>query len=137
MKSYKQAKEELINNLKYEDDGKGVTHCFSRFNDVKQFIEDIEHSQDFNTIISLEDTEDLMYSSDFKDRFKAEYYQTKIRYEKLHKMIVKYEAGTLEPNIESIKKISELFEVSIDKLLKDDGFDFSKIGVGISDLEGS
>ena len=108
MKSYKQAKEELINNLKYEDDGKGVTHCFSRFNDVKQFIEDIEHSQDFNTIISLEDTEDLMYSSDFKDRFKAEYYQTKIRYEKLHKMIVKYEAGTLDfkPNcsLELLKK---------------------------------
>ena len=86
----------MINNLKYEDDGKGVTHCFSRFNDVKQFIEDIEHSQDFNTIISLEDTEDLMYSSDFKDRFKAEYYQTKIRYEKLHKMLNKYKAGTLD-----------------------------------------
>ena len=96
MKSYKQAKEELIQNLKYEGDEEGTTHCFLQFNDVKQFIEDIEHSQDFNTIISLEDTEDLMYSSDFKDRFKAEYYQTKIRYEKLHKMIVKYEAGTLD-----------------------------------------
>ena len=43
--------------------------------------------------------------------------------------VSKYEAGTLEPNIESIKKISELFEVSIDKLLKDDGFDFSKIDI--------
>lgn len=43
----------------------------------------------------LKDTVDLMNSDDFKDRFKAEYYQTKIRYDKLHTMIVKYEAGTL------------------------------------------
>ena len=37
----------------------------------------------------------MMTSDDYKERFKAEYYQTKIRYEKLHKMCVKYEAGTL------------------------------------------
>ena len=43
--------------------------------------------------------------------------------------VSKYEAGTLEPNIESIKKFSELFEVSIDKLLKDDAFDISKIDI--------
>lgn len=43
----------------------------------------------------LKDTIDLMNSDDFKDRFKAEYYQTKIRYDKLHTMIVKYEADTL------------------------------------------
>ena len=30
--------------------------------------------------------------------------------------VSKYEAGTLEPNIESIKKLSELFDVSIDEL---------------------
>ena len=42
----------------------------------------------------------LMQSDDYKERFIAEYYQTKIRYDKLHKMIVKYEANTLnfEPN---------------------------------------
>lgn len=44
----------------------------------------------------LEDTIDLMTSSDYKERFIAEYEQTKIRYEKLHRMIVKHEAGTLE-----------------------------------------
>lgn len=49
--------------------------------------------------MELEDTVVLMESNDFKDRFKAEYYQTKIRYEKLHNMIVKYEEGTL--NFES------------------------------------
>ncbi len=41
----------------------------------------------------------------------------------------KYESGTLEPNIETIKKLSELFEISIDELLKDDTFDISKIDI--------
>ena len=45
--------------------------------------------------MELKDTVALMESDDYKDRFKAEYYQTKIRYEKLHKMIIKHEAGTL------------------------------------------
>ena len=45
---------------------------------------------------TLEDTIDLMKSSNYKDRFVSEYYQTKIRYEKLHKMIIKYEANTLD-----------------------------------------
>ena len=39
--------------------------------------------------MQLKDTVELMLSDDYKDRFKAEYYQTKIRYDKLHKMIVK------------------------------------------------
>ena len=43
--------------------------------------------------------------------------------------ISKYEAGILEPNIESLKKLSELFDVSIDELLKEDKFDISKINV--------
>lgn len=45
--------------------------------------------------MELKDTIDMMNSDDFKERFRAEYYQTKIRYEKLHQMLVKYEAGTL------------------------------------------
>lgn len=43
--------------------------------------------------------------------------------------ISKYEAGTLEPNIESLKKLAELFGVSVDELLKEDEFDVSKISV--------
>lgn len=43
--------------------------------------------------------------------------------------ISKYEAGTLEPNIESLKKLAKLFDVSIDELLKEDDFDISKINV--------
>lgn len=46
--------------------------------------------------MELKDTIKLMESEDYKDRFKAEYYQTKIRYDKLHNMIIKYEAGTLK-----------------------------------------
>ena len=43
--------------------------------------------------------------------------------------ISKYEAGTLEPNIESLKKLAELFGVSVDELLKEDEFDISKINM--------
>ena len=46
--------------------------------------------------MDLIDTVELMNSSDYKERFKAEYLQTKIRYDKLHRMIVKYEAKTLD-----------------------------------------
>ena len=50
--------------------------------------------------MELKDTIDLMLSDDFKDRFRAEYWQTKIRYDKLTGMIEKYKAGTLgfKPN---------------------------------------
>ena len=43
----------------------------------------------------LKDTIAMMNSEDYKERFRAEYFQTKIRYEKLHAMTIKYEAGTL------------------------------------------
>lgn len=45
--------------------------------------------------MELKDTINLMQSDDYRDRFRAEYWQTKIRYDKLHKMITRYEAGTL------------------------------------------
>lgn len=45
--------------------------------------------------------------------------------------ISKYESGTLEPNIESLKRLAKLFEISVDELLNDeeDRFDISKINV--------
>lgn len=43
----------------------------------------------------MKDTIELMNSSDYKDRFKAEYYQLKIRYTKLHAMLVKLELANL------------------------------------------
>ena len=45
--------------------------------------------------MTLDDTIKLMQSDDYKDRFVAEYWQTKIRYDRLHKICVQYEAGTL------------------------------------------
>lgn len=45
--------------------------------------------------MELKDTIGLMTSADWKDRFVAEYLQTKIRYEKLHKLIVKREVDRL------------------------------------------
>lgn len=43
--------------------------------------------------MELKDTIELMTSEEWKDRFIAEYLQTKIRYEKLHKLLVRREAG--------------------------------------------
>lgn len=50
--------------------------------------------------MDLKDTAELMISSDYKDRFKAEYIQTKIRYDKLHQMLTGLETKNLvfEPN---------------------------------------
>lgn len=43
--------------------------------------------------------------------------------------ISKYESGALEPNIESLKKMAELFNISIDTLVGEDVFDISKINI--------
>ena len=48
--------------------------------------------------MELNETIEMMQSPDYKERFKAEYLQAKIRYEKLDAMTVKYEAGTLNFN---------------------------------------
>ena len=45
--------------------------------------------------MELKDTIELINSKDYKERFKAEYLQAKVRYDKLDAMTVKYEAGTL------------------------------------------
>lgn len=45
--------------------------------------------------MELEETIELMKSEDFRDRFRAEYFQLKIRINKLHKMLIKNQAGTL------------------------------------------
>lgn len=48
---------------------------------------------------ALQDTVSLMNSADYKERFKAEYYQLKIRYEKLKAFCNKIEVAeiTMEP----------------------------------------
>jgi len=46
----------------------------------------------------LKDTIPLMESDDYKDRLRAEYWQTKLRFDALHKTVVKLDAGTLKLN---------------------------------------
>lgn len=50
--------------------------------------------------MELKNTVGFMLSADYKDRFEAEYWQTKIRYEKLKTMLNKYEVGLQEGNVE-------------------------------------
>ena len=45
--------------------------------------------------MQLRHTIELMNSNDYKERLQAEWAQAKIRHEKLHQLIVGYEAGTL------------------------------------------
>ena len=69
--------------------------------------------------MELKETVGVMNSSDYKARFKAEYLQTKIRYDELDKMLIKHEAGVLDftPNcpieifndyIDNIKEVANL-----------------------------
>ena len=46
--------------------------------------------------MEFKDTVKMMQSEDYKERFRAEYHQLKIRYKKLDNMLVRYESGTLD-----------------------------------------
>ena len=46
--------------------------------------------------MELRDTAKMMQSEDYKERFKAEYLQLKIRYQKLDAMLVRYKSGLLD-----------------------------------------
>ena len=46
-------------------------------------------------MMELKETVKMMNSSDYKERFKAEYYQVVIRYQKLMAMIQKWDNGEL------------------------------------------
>ena len=46
--------------------------------------------------MELKDTIALMTSEDYRERFKAEYFQLKIRIEKLSAMLEKWDAGELD-----------------------------------------
>lgn len=46
--------------------------------------------------LTLKDVAPLTESTDYKDRFLGEFLETKIRYNKLHKMLIKAEAHNLD-----------------------------------------
>lgn len=63
--------------------------------------------------MELKETVEMMYSDDYKEQFKAEYYQTLIRYEKLKKFNTRIEAADMmmfekDRNIEMPKHDSPL-----------------------------
>ncbi len=49
-----------------------------------------------NNTITLSDTVNLMVSKNYKERFIAEYWQVKIRYEKLKNMLDRWDYGDLD-----------------------------------------
>lgn len=59
--------------------------------------------------ICLEDTIPFMKSEDYRERFIAEYMQTKIRYNHLHEMIVKLDAKKLdfEPKCDRLTLVNQ------------------------------
>jgi hypothetical protein len=74
---------------KIVDDGYGATYyCDAEVYDIDNLTCFVPKD--------LVGTVEMMQSDDYKERFRAEYYQTKMRYDKLHRMTIKYEAGTLD-----------------------------------------
>lgn len=51
--------------------------------------------------MELKDTVEMMGSADYKERFMAEYYQTKIRYEKLKAFCNKIEAAQITAGLKN------------------------------------
>lgn len=60
----------------------------------------IDNTNSSNGIKYLVDTIELMKSEDYKDRFKAEYYQLKIRYERLDAMVKNWDNLEFTPTCE-------------------------------------
>jgi len=67
----------------------------------------------------LVDTASLMVSDDYKDRFKAEYYQTKIRHDKLEEMVNGWNDLDFVPTCEKSVYVNQLkaMELYLDILL--------------------
>lgn len=89
-----------------DDKGKDTIHPILTADDVGLILKalrlyDMSHKEvavENATRNEFSDTIDGMMSVDYKERFKAEYRQTKIRYDKLHAMLVRADAGTLNFN---------------------------------------
>lgn len=67
----------------------------------------------------LIDTASLMVSDDYKERFKAEYYQTKIRHDRLEEMVNNWDDLDFVPTCEKSVYVNQLkaMELYLDILL--------------------
>ena len=74
--------------------GESAIQICKKINEIIDHINEKEKQE--GKRMDMEKIIKMMQSEDFKERFKAEYWQLKDRYEKLHKMCIKYEAGTLD-----------------------------------------
>lgn len=83
----------LGNNMHTMHDITGVENFGMLANEIKQAVDKMVTVREDKMFTELKDTIDLMNSADYKDRFVAEYWQTKIRYEKLKDFCNKIEAA--------------------------------------------
>lgn len=78
-------------------------------------------------MMELKETVEMMNSADYKERFKAEYYQLNIRLEKLKMFVKKYNKGELdfEPDcsLELLSKQLQHMEIYRDMLLERAGIE--------------
>lgn len=58
--------------------------------------------------MELRDTIEMMTSKDYKEQFKAEYYQVKTRHDKLKSMLDKWDKGELNFTLDCSKALLEV-----------------------------
>lgn len=71
-------------------------------------------------IKKLQETAELMASSDYKERFMAEYYQVKIRVEKLENFIAKIRAISHCEKMERERELKKLINYDCDVIILED-----------------
>lgn len=84
--------------------------------------------------MKLSDTIDLMNSEHHENRFIAEYRQTKIRYERLHRLIIKARAGTLGFKLKCSVELLEAQAAAMGQYLKILEIRAEKEGIDVFDL---
>ncbi len=88
-----------------------ATHSYCRHNHTNS-AQQPKSVLEAEAITNLEDTIALMTSTNFRDRLRAEYWQTKLRYEnlkRLNDMIELSEYGVIEFTKDALKTPKELF----------------------------
>ena len=68
--------------------------------------------------MELNKTIEMMTSADYKERFKAEYFQLSLRLNGLLGLLSKWENGKNIPDVSLLKEISKDFNVNIEDLLE-------------------
>ena len=99
MKEINEIKDELKNALDKHD--KVINKVIERNNKVIAGLDECsriinDYLKNSKIKMELKDTVELMISSDYNDRFRAEYYQLEVRIDKLQTMLNKYKNNQLD-----------------------------------------